>query len=180
MPGQNDAHNLLIVSDLHIAEGLQAEAGECCYGLDAYLYDGAFARFLRYHEQMRRDAIKRQNELEQARKRGESVDEAAEREAALLTNPWRLVLAGDVFDFWDVVRVPGDANSLQAALDDQIQALGPKSPASPWLQELKMRLSAVQAGLEVPKWGYDTVRGRLDALNLGDGRQRRTVEDLTW
>jgi hypothetical protein len=180
MPGQNDAHNLLIVSDLHIAEGLRAEAGECCYGLDAYLYDGAFARFLRYHEQMRRDAGKRQNELKQARKRGEPVDEAAERETALLTHPWRLVLAGDVFDFWDVVHVPGDANSLQAALDDQIRALGPQSPAGLWLRELKMRLSAVQAGLEVSAWDYDTVWARLEALSLDDGRQRRAVEDLTW
>jgi hypothetical protein len=180
MPSQNDGHNLLLVSDLHIAAGLQAEAGESCHGLEAFLYDGAFARFLRYHEQMRRDAADRQEAFAQARTRGELVDEAAEQEAARLANPWRLILAGDVFDFWDVVRVPDDAGSLQAALDDQIGVLEPKSPAVLWLRKLKMRLSAVQADLKVPEWDYEVVRGKLDALDLDDGRQRRAVEELTW
>jgi hypothetical protein len=55
----NDAeaiHNLLIVSDMHVAEGFLPESGECCYGHEAFLYDGAFARFLRYHQQQRWDA----------------------------------------------------------------------------------------------------------------------------
>ncbi|MGD8626736.1 MAG: hypothetical protein PVJ34_19520, partial [Anaerolineae bacterium] len=180
MLNHNGDHNLLIVSDLHVAEGLRAEAGEANHGLDAYLYDGAFARFLRYHEQTRRDAARRGQELRRARAAGQPVDEDAAEEAAQRARPWRLILAGDVFDFWDVVRVPGDAATLKTALDDLIEALGAQSPAGEWLRELKTRLSAVQAGLQVADWDYDTLRARLDGLHLDDGRQRHAVEDLTW
>ena len=146
MPGNDPAHNLLIVSDLHIAEGLEAEAGECCYGLDAFLYDGAFARFLRYHEQMRREAH-------------EQGDEALDR-------PWRLVLAGDVFDFWDVARVPGNRQALREALGGKIQEVGTGTDAGVWLRGLKTRLAAKAAGLETPERTYDKLRSDLDALNL--------------
>ena len=64
------AHNLLIVSDMHVAEGLAAEAGEASYGHDAFLYDGAFARFLRYHQRLRQAAEARLQEAEERTRRG--------------------------------------------------------------------------------------------------------------
>ncbi|MGD2207405.1 MAG: hypothetical protein PVH17_11570, partial [Anaerolineae bacterium] len=180
MPTENHSHNLLIVSDMHIAEGLLAENGESAYGYEAFLYDGAFARFLRHHEQMRRNAARRWQERKIARDQGERIDEEAQRQDELLKRPWRLVLAGDVFDFWDIVRVPGNLEVLQEAIKAKQQELGSQPTALKWLDTLRQRLDDVDAGRSVDPWEYDHIRGELDKLNLTDGPQRRAVEDLTW
>ena len=75
-------HNLLIVSDLHLSEGLDAKTGRYSR-LEDFLFDDAFARFLRYHEEVRR----------QPRFGG---------------RPWLLLVNGDMFDFLQVVSLPED------------------------------------------------------------------------
>jgi len=47
-----EAHNLLIVSDLHLCEGLNPKTGKFSR-LEDFLFDDAFARFLRYHEEVK-------------------------------------------------------------------------------------------------------------------------------
>lgn len=42
MKSSNRTHNLLIVSDMHMAEGRIAEVGEGYYGHEAFLYDASF------------------------------------------------------------------------------------------------------------------------------------------
>src|SRR3990172_7794560 len=65
-------HNLLIVSDLHISEGFMPSSGKWSRNED-FLSDDSFAAFLQYHEERRGDGL-----------------------------PWRLIIAGDVFDFLQV------------------------------------------------------------------------------
>ena len=72
--------NLLIVSDLHLCEGLDPKSGKFSR-LEDFLFDDAFARFLRYHQEVR----------EQPRFGG---------------RPWLLIFNGDLFDFLQVVTLP--------------------------------------------------------------------------
>ena len=81
-------HNLLIVSDLHLSEGLDLASGKFSR-LEDFLFDDAFARFLRYHEKIRK----------QPRFGG---------------RPWLLILNGDMFDFLQVVSVPKEGRLLRA------------------------------------------------------------------
>jgi len=81
-------HNLLIVSDLHLSEGLDSESGRFSR-LEDFLFDDAFARFLRYHEEIKH----------QPRFGG---------------RPWMLIINGDLFDFLQVVSVPEKKRLLQA------------------------------------------------------------------
>ena len=75
-----EEHNLLIVSDLHLSEGLNPQDGKFSR-LEDFLFDDALARFLRYHEKIK----------EQPRFGG---------------RPWTLVVNGDMFDFLQVVSLP--------------------------------------------------------------------------
>ena len=77
----NATHNLLVVSDLHIGEGLESD-GKLNRNED-FLYDKEFAHFLVYHERKRQQA----NDPKRCR-------------------PWRLILNGDVVDFLQVTEVP--------------------------------------------------------------------------
>ncbi len=81
-------HNLLILSDLHLSEGLDPASGRFSR-LEDFWYDGAFARFLRYHERVRG----------QPRFGG---------------RPWTLVINGDLFDFLQVVSLPREGRLLRA------------------------------------------------------------------
>jgi len=83
-----EEHNLLIVSDLHLSEGLDLASGKFSR-LEDFLFDGAFARFLRYHEEIRR----------QPRFGG---------------RPWMLIINGDLFDFLQVVSLPQEGGPLRA------------------------------------------------------------------
>jgi len=81
------AHNLLVVSDLHLNEGLDPDTGKTSR-LEDFLRDDAFTRFLRHHEQIK----------EQPRFAG---------------RPWLLILNGDIFDFLQVVSLPRDGLELR-------------------------------------------------------------------
>jgi UDP-2,3-diacylglucosamine pyrophosphatase LpxH len=80
-------HNLLIVSDLHLSEGWDPKTGRTSRFED-FFRDGAFARFLDYHERVK----------DQPRFGG---------------RPWLLVLNGDIFDFLQVVSLPAEGMPLQ-------------------------------------------------------------------
>jgi len=81
-----EGHNLLVVSDLHLCEGLDPESGTYCRQED-FLSDGAFARFLRYHEEVK----------QQPRFGG---------------RPWMLIFNGDLFDFPQVDALPKEGEPL--------------------------------------------------------------------
>lgn len=81
------ACNLLIVSDLHLSEGWDLETGRTSR-LEDFFRDGAFARFLNYHERVKNQP----------------------RFGGL---PWLLVLNGDIFDFLQVVSLPEEGMPLR-------------------------------------------------------------------
>jgi UDP-2,3-diacylglucosamine pyrophosphatase LpxH len=111
-----EEHNLLIVSDLHLSEGLDAERGRYSR-LEDFLFDGCFARFLRHHEQVRR----------QPRFGG---------------RPWLLLVNGDMFDFLQVVSLPEDGRLLEhvsgvqqrsgLSINEQDFGLGTTARESAW------------------------------------------------
>jgi len=82
-----EEYNLLVVSDLHLSEGLDPESGKFSR-LEDFLFDDAFVRFLRYHEKVKA----------QPRFGG---------------RPWRLVINGDLFDFLQVVSLPEEGRPLR-------------------------------------------------------------------
>ena len=83
-----EEHNLLVVSDLHLCEGLDPATGRFSR-LEDFLFDAAFARFLRYHQAVR------------------SQPRFGDR-------PWLLVFDGDLFDFLQVVSLPAEGRELYA------------------------------------------------------------------
>lgn len=70
-------HNLLIVSDLHLSEGQLPTEGKLS-PLEDFVSDQAFADFLTYHQNERKEN----------------------------PSPWKLVVAGDMFDFLQVTTTP--------------------------------------------------------------------------
>jgi len=74
-------HNLLVISDLHLSEGLDSACGKFSPRED-FFFDQEFARFLEYHVQ------------------------AAMEENRYRKRPWKLILNGDVFGFLQVVSKP--------------------------------------------------------------------------
>jgi UDP-2,3-diacylglucosamine pyrophosphatase LpxH len=111
-----EEYNLLVVSDLHLCEGVDPESGRYARQED-FLFDEAFARFLRYHER-----VKQQPRF------GE--------------RPWLLVFNGDLCDFPQVDALPEDGEPLlrvkgvacQANLcaDERIFGLGTSEQESVW------------------------------------------------
>jgi hypothetical protein len=83
-----EEHNLLIVSDLHLSEGLDPDSGKFSC-LEDFLFDHSFANFLRHHEEVRH----------QPRFGG---------------RPWLLIINGDLFDFLQVASLPEEGGILQA------------------------------------------------------------------
>jgi UDP-2,3-diacylglucosamine pyrophosphatase LpxH len=81
-----EQYNLLVVSDLHLGEGVDPESGKYARQED-FLFDDAFARFLRYHEGVK----------QQPRFGG---------------RPWKLIVNGDLFDFPQVDALPEEGESL--------------------------------------------------------------------
>jgi UDP-2,3-diacylglucosamine pyrophosphatase LpxH len=80
-------YNLLVVSDLHLCEGVDPENGTYMRQED-FLFDDAFARFLRYHENVR----------QQPRFGG---------------RPWKLIINGDLVDFPQVDSLPEEGDALK-------------------------------------------------------------------
>ena len=77
----SEEYNLLVVSDLHLSEGLDQESGKISPRED-FFFDQEFARFLEYHDRL---------SSEDPRCQG---------------HRWKLILNGDVFDFLQVVAKP--------------------------------------------------------------------------
>jgi len=86
-----EAHNILVVSDLHLGEGKNPKTGTFSR-LEDFVYDEAFARFLRYHQDVRH----------QPRFGG---------------RPWLLILNGDILDFLQVVSLPEEGRMLRTVKD---------------------------------------------------------------
>ncbi|MDX1665108.1 MAG: hypothetical protein R3272_15055 [Candidatus Promineifilaceae bacterium] len=112
------SHNYLVLSDLHLSEGRHPESGKFSRNED-FLHDDAFARFLIYHMKL------------------------AERhpENDLLRRPWKLIVNGDLFDFLQVTRLPGE-DALPAIIGDREltenerrYGLGTTEPATVWKLE---------------------------------------------
>ncbi len=82
-----EEHNLLIMSDLHLSEGQNPKTAKFS-SLEDFWFDDAFARFLRYHEE-----VKGQPQFG--------------------GRPWTLILNGDSFDFLQVVSLPRERRLLQ-------------------------------------------------------------------
>ena len=83
-----EEHNILVVSDLHLSEGLDPKTGKTSR-LEDFFRDDAFARFLRHHEEVK-------------------------HQPRFGDRPWLLILNGDVFDFLQVVSLPRDGRLLDA------------------------------------------------------------------
>jgi len=111
-----EEHNLLIVSDLHLSEGWDPESGRCSR-LEDFRFEDAFARFLRYHEGVKR----------QPRFGG---------------RPWLLIINGDLFDFLQVIAWPEEGRLLRAVkgaerrkelrANEQVYGLGTTAAESVW------------------------------------------------
>ncbi len=86
-----EEYNLLIVSDLHLSEGLDPATGKFSR-MEDFFFDDAFARFLRYHQEVK----------DQPRFGG---------------RPWLLILNGDLFDFLQVVSLPQEGRLLRTVKD---------------------------------------------------------------
>jgi UDP-2,3-diacylglucosamine pyrophosphatase LpxH len=80
-------YNLLVVSDLHLSEGLDPTTGKVSR-MEDFFFDDAFARFLRYHQEVK----------DQPRFGG---------------RPWLLIVNGDLFDFLQVVSLPPEGRLLR-------------------------------------------------------------------
>jgi UDP-2,3-diacylglucosamine pyrophosphatase LpxH len=82
-------YNLLIISDLHLSEGFQLVQGSLAPNED-FLSDEGFAEFLRFHDKQREQ----------------------------LDGPWRLIIAGDLVDFLQVIsRSAADADALGTRIE---------------------------------------------------------------
>jgi len=81
-----EERNLLIVSDLHLCEGLDPQSGKFSR-LEDFLFDDAFARFLHYHEEVK-------------------------NQPRFGDRPWLLILNGDLLDFLQVVSLPEEGRML--------------------------------------------------------------------
>jgi hypothetical protein len=73
-------HNLLVVSDLHLSEGFLLRSGKLSPNED-FLSDDSFASFLHFHGTHRPNNI-----------------------------PWRLIIAGDVSDLFQVAKQSSKSN----------------------------------------------------------------------
>jgi len=114
-----EKRNLLIVSDLHLSEGLDPASAKFSR-LEDFLFDDAFARFLRYHEEVRG----------QPRFGG---------------RPWLLIINGDLFDFLQVVSLPEEGGPLRTVkgvqrrqelrINERDYGLGTTAEESEWKLE---------------------------------------------
>jgi UDP-2,3-diacylglucosamine pyrophosphatase LpxH len=140
--------NLLVLSDLHLNEGLDPETGKTSR-LEDFFRDDAFARFLRYHEGIK----------DQPRFGG---------------RPWLLILNGDVFDFLQVVSLPRNGLPLRTVkgvdqrsdltANEQRYGLGTTALESEWkLKQIAKGHQRFFAAL-----GWFVARGNQVALVRGN------------
>jgi hypothetical protein len=125
MTTNDPSHNLLIVSDLHLSEGFSIHEGKFSR-LEDFFSDQPFADFLAHHRDNREE-----------------------------DRPWRLIIAGDLFDFLQVTAVPAatpdklwaklmnwQANELSAY--NQVSELNKRArlvTLNQWMVEIQQTLS---------------------------------------
>ena len=120
-------HNYLVVSDLHLSEGVHPISGKLSRNED-FFHDDAFASFLAYHLGLGRS------------------DEAADH----YRRPWKLIINGDIFDFLQVTSLPEEGDELQAVTgkrtyadlteNERLYGLGTTAPETIW------KLNRIKAG----------------------------------
>jgi UDP-2,3-diacylglucosamine pyrophosphatase LpxH len=115
-------HNLLIVSDLHLSEGFSIQEGKFSR-LEDFFSDQPFADFLAYHQHHREE-----------------------------DQPWRLIIAGDLFDFLQITSLPANTpEELKEKIanweDDKLTAYSKASHqeshyalTASWLDEIESEL----------------------------------------
>ncbi len=161
-----EEHNLLVVSDLHLSEGLDLASGKFSR-LEDFLFDDAFARFLRYHEEIRG----------QPRFGG---------------RPWLLIINGDLFDFLQVVSLPQEGRLLQAvrglerlrelSINERDYGLGTTAEESEW--KLKQIARGHQRFFAVLGWfvargnHIAVIKGNHDIELHWSQVQERTVTEI--
>jgi len=151
---QEAEHNLLLVSDLHLSEGFLPRAGKWALNED-FLSDEAFAAFLFYHDRRR-----------------------------LLGRPWKLIIAGDVFDFLQVTSRPAvDVDEL--ALEVQRFAGGTAAPLHKVVEPAARRAQALaaldQAVVEVRPASLGGHAGSLAACAVELKRKAERIADgFVW
>jgi UDP-2,3-diacylglucosamine pyrophosphatase LpxH len=109
-------YNLLVVSDLHLGEGLDPDTGRYSR-MEDFLFDGAFARFLRYQERIR-------------------------QQPHFGGRPWKLIMNGDLLDFVQVTSLPregfrlrevrGVTHCKELSTDERKNGLGTTCKESAW------------------------------------------------
>jgi UDP-2,3-diacylglucosamine pyrophosphatase LpxH len=116
-----EEHNLLIVSDMHLSEGLDSASGKFSR-LEDFWFEDAFARFLHYHEKIR-------------------------GQPRFGDRPWMLIINGDLFDFLQVVSLPKEGRLLRTvrglelfqelSINERDYGLGTTAGESEWrLQQI--------------------------------------------
>jgi len=120
-------HNYLILSDLHLSEGVDPVSGKLSRNED-FFHDDAFASLLGHHLGLGRR---------------QDADDHYER-------PWKLLINGDIFDFLQVTSLPAEGDDLEAVTgkrtyadlsrNERLYGLGTTAPETVW------KLNRIAAG----------------------------------
>lgn len=112
-------HNYLVLSDLHLSEGVDPRSGKLSRNED-FFHDNAFASMLSYHLDLGR--------------RPDTADH--------YHRPWKLIINGDIFDFLQVTSLPAEGDELEAVKGKRTYAeltpnerrygLGTSAPETAW------------------------------------------------
>ncbi|MDX1689263.1 MAG: hypothetical protein R3248_14870 [Candidatus Promineifilaceae bacterium] len=121
------AHNYLVLSDLHLSEGVDPHSGKLSRNED-FFHDDAFASLLGYHLALGR--------------REDAADHYG--------RPWKLIINGDIFDFLQVTALPAEGDELEAVTgvrtyaeltaNERRYGLGTTAPETVW------KLDRIKAG----------------------------------
>ena len=120
-------HNYLVLSDLHLSEGVDPGSGKLSRNED-FFHDDAFASLVSYHLAL-----------------GHRPDTADH-----YRRPWKLIINGDIFDFLQVTSLPAEGDELEAVKgkrtygeltpNERRYGLGTTAPESVW------KLNRIAAG----------------------------------
>lgn len=120
-------HNYLVLSDLHLSEGVDPLTGKLSRNED-FFHDDAFASLLGHHLAL-----------------GQRQDAADH-----YGRPWKLIINGDIFDFLQVTSLPAEGDELEAVTGKRTYAeltenerrygLGTTAPETVW------KLDRIKAG----------------------------------
>lgn len=135
--------NLLIVSDLHLSEGFSVHEGKFSC-LEDFFSDQPFADFLKYHADNREEG-----------------------------RPWRLIIAGDLFDFLQVTALPAATPAELLAKKESWQKEQLIAYAAVAPQNQQSRLEALGQWLE-------QIGDRLKEKTSQDEPAQTLTECLDW